>query len=106
MAGKIVADGGGCGPSEERRVFLIEALETCDVLQRVLAPFAVQGVRIAAADLTQCGGRAVIRIEVANMAAGRAETLAERLRGMPAILGVGMVWRAGRSVAEGSQTFL
>lgn len=106
MAGKIVADGAGYVTPDNRRIFLIEARDASDVLQRVLAPFAVQGVRIAAADLTERGGKVAIRVEVADMTAVRADTLVQRLRGMPVVLGVGMVWRAGRSVAGASQTFL
>lgn len=91
---------------EDRRTFLITAEAETDILIRVLAPFAVQAARIVAADLAERGARVAIRIEVTGLDPQRADTLAERLRGMPAVVEVGQVWRAGRSVAVGIQTFL
>lgn len=97
---------GSLAPAEDRRTFLITAQAETDILMRVLAPFAVQSARIVAADLAERGGQVTMRIEVMGLCPIRADTLADRLRGMPAVVEVGQVWRAGRSVAVGTHTIL
>lgn len=97
---------GSLPPAEARRTFLITAQAQTDILMRVLAPFAVQSARIVAAELAERGERVTLRIEVAGLCPTRADTLCERLRGMPAVIEVGQLWRAGRSAAVGAQTFL
>lgn len=94
-----MADGWTAPPDEARRTFLLVVEAGTDTLLRVLAPFAVQGARIVAAELLEQGARTTIRIEVAGLAMARAEHLAERLRAMPAVRSVGLGWRAGQSAA-------
>ncbi len=89
-----MADGSRHPGADVRRTFLVLARGEGDVLLRVLAPFAVQGSPIVAAELTACAGQAAIRIEVAGMEMGRAEHLADRLRSIPAVTSVGLGWRA------------
>jgi hypothetical protein len=88
-----MADGGFSGSG--RRTFIIEADAAPDLLLRVLAPFAVQGAVIVAAELAQGAVGASIRIEAAGLTLQRAERVAERLRALPAVTGVGLVWAAG-----------
>lgn len=89
-----MADGSFSPGLGGRRTFLVTGQDEADLLLRVLAPFAVQGARIVAANLTVEAGQAAIRIEVAGMDMGRAQHLAERLRAMPAVAGVGLGWKA------------
>lgn len=89
-----MADGSRHPAAGVRRTFLVIARGEGDILLRVLAPFAVQGSPIVAAELTARAGQAAIRIEVAGMAMERAEHLAERLRAIPAVTSVGLGWRA------------
>lgn len=77
-----------------RRTFLIEARPQADILVRVLGPFAVQGAQIVLMEAAQDAGRTTIRIEAAGIGAELAEHLVERLRAMPAVVGVGLGWRA------------
>lgn len=80
--------------ARQRRTFLIEARPQADVLLRVLGPFAVQGAQIVLMEAAQDAGRTSIRIEAAGVGIELAEHLVERLRAMPAVLGVGLGWRA------------
>lgn len=77
-----------------RRTFLIEARPQADILLRVLGPFAVQGAQIVQLEAAQDAGRTTIRIEAAGLGAELAGLLVERLRAMPAVIGVGLGWRA------------
>lgn len=85
----------GCGPllPDVRHTFLVEAHAETDVLLRVLNPFAIQGARIVAAELSERAGQVAIRIEVIGMAMARAELVMSRLRGLPSVLAVGLAWR-------------
>jgi len=78
----------------ERHTFLIEAQPLADVVLRVLAPFAVQGAQILAMEAAESGSRTSIRIDAARIDAETAGHLVERLRAMPAVVIVGLVWRA------------
>jgi hypothetical protein len=80
-----------------RRTFLIEAHPHHDLLLRVLGPFAVQGVEILKVDADQNPARITIRIEAGGMAPEAASLLADRLRAMPAVTGVGLGWRVEMS---------
>lgn len=95
--GRDVADGAGSGWAEGqagRRTFFIEAARDADVLLRVLGPFAVQGAEVEELTATQgCAGMS-IRLEVSGLTQARAEHLAERLRGLGAVTGVALGWRA------------
>lgn len=84
-----------CRPlvAKARHTFLVEAHAEIDILLRVLSPFAVQGARIVGAELSERAGQVAIRIEVVGMAMGRAELVVARLRGLPAVLRVGLAWR-------------
>lgn len=94
----------GFGPAAEaRHTFLVEAHAEIDILVRVLGPFAVQGARIVGAELTEREGQVAIRIEVMDLAVGRAELLMTRLRALPAVIGVGLGWRAAARVLEGAR---
>ena len=77
-----------------RRTFLIEAHPRHDLLLKVLGPFAVQGVEILKMDAAQDPARVTIRIEAAGLAPEAAGLLADRLRAMPMVTGVGLGWRA------------
>lgn len=92
-----VADGAGYkwteGPAG-RRTFFIEATPSCDVLMRVLGPFAVQGAQIRDMTATECRGGVSIRLEVSGLTLARAEHLALRLRGLSAVTVVALGWRA------------
>lgn len=77
-----------------RRTFLIEAHPYHDLLLRVLGPFAVQGVEILKVDAAQDPARVTIRIEAGGLASDAAHHLAERLRALPAVTGVGLGWRS------------
>jgi len=88
-----VADGSNLA-ALRRRTFLIEARPQADILLRVLGPFAVQGAQIVLMEAAQDAGRTSIRIEAAGIGTELAEHLVERLRAMPAVLGVGLGWRA------------
>ncbi len=89
-----MADGVSSPPAPARRTFLIEARSGADVVLRVLGPFAVQDVDILAMEAVQDLGRIAIRIEAAGLAETAAQCLADRLRAMPAVTGVGLGWRA------------
>ena len=90
-----MADGVSSPPASARRTFLIEARSGADVVLRVLGPFAVQDVEILAMEASLDLGRLSIRIEAAGLAEAAARCLADRLRAMPAVTGVGLGWRAG-----------
>lgn len=80
------------GPA--RRTFLIEAHPRGDAVLRVLAPFAVQGADIVTIESAQTPARTSIRIEAAGLDEGVAQQLAQRLRALPVVIGVGLGWRA------------
>ncbi len=95
--GHDVADGAGFKWTEApagRRTFLIEAARDTDVLLRVLGPFAVQGAEVEELSAIQGGAGVSIRLEVSGLSQARAEHLAERLRGLGAVTGVALGWRA------------
>lgn len=95
--GADVADGAASKWTEGqagRRTFFVEAARDGDVLLRVLGPFAVQGAEIAEMTATQGGVGVSIRVEVSGLSQARAEHLAERLRGLTAVTGVALGWRA------------
>ena len=75
--------------ANRRHCFVVEAVDAPDALVRVLTPFAVQGARLVSVVLD--GGR--IHIQVDGLDAWRAETLLQRLRGMPVVIGVAVGWR-------------
>ena len=81
--------------SNRRHCFVVEAVEAPDTLVRVLTPFAVQGAWLASVVLD--GGR--IRIDVDGLDDRRAETLLQRLRGMPVVTGVAIGWRQAQAAA-------
>ena len=61
----------------------------------VHSPFAVQDVDILTMEASRDLGRISIRIEAGGLAEAAAQGLADRLRAMPAVTGVGLGWRAG-----------
>lgn len=75
--------------SSRRHCFVVEASEAPDTLVRVLTPFAVQGARLASVVM----GEGRIHIEVDGLDTRCAETLLQRLRGMPVVTGVAIGWR-------------
>ena len=81
-------------PPPGQRTFLIEAQQGADVVLRVLGPFAVQGVEILTMEASQRIGGLSIRIEAGGLAEAAAQGLANRLRAMPSVTGVGLGWRA------------
>lgn len=92
-----MADGSRpAGP--DRRTFLIEARPQADILLRVLSPFAVQGAQILLMEAAQDRGGTSIRIEASGIDAELAEHLVERLKAMPAVVGVGLGWRAAAAI--------
>ena len=99
-----MADGSLHAVGQVRHTFHVEAYAEIDVLVRALGPFAVQGARIVGAELTERDGRVAIRIEVSGMTMARADLTAERLRAMPAVLGVGLGWRAAPQLVATSHT--
>lgn len=90
-----MADGVFPPPELAGRTFLIEAHRRADIVLRVLGPFAVQGAELLAVEARQGSERTSIRIEAGGLEQGAAEHLTERLRAMPAVIGVGLVWRVG-----------
>ena len=90
-----MADGVCSPPAPARRTFLIEAQAGADVVLRVLGPFAVQDVDILTMEASRDLGRISIRIEAGGLAEATAQGLADRLRAMPAVTGVGLGWRVG-----------
>lgn len=90
-----MADGVCSPPAPARRTFLIEARSGADVVLRVLGPFAAQGVEILTMEVSQDLGRISIRIEAGGLAEAAAQDLADRLRVMPAVTGLGLGWRVG-----------
>lgn len=88
-----MADGVFPSPAPPRRTFLIEAHRRPDVVLRVLGPFAVQGAELLAVEAVQGADRTSIRIEASGVGEAVAQHLTERLRAMPAVIGVGLGWR-------------
>lgn len=89
-----MADGVSQSPASVRRTFLIEAQRHGDVVLRVLGLFVVQDAEILMLEAAQGAVLTSIRIETDGLAEGAAQHLAERLRAMPAVTGVGLGWRA------------
>lgn len=82
-------------PSPTRRhCFVVEAREAPDTLVRVLTPFAVQAAELASVTCSAGGGVISVRIEADRLDPERAELLLRLLRGMPAVTGVALGWRA------------
>ena len=86
-------DGAFPPPSPVRRTFLIQAHRRGDIILRVLGPFVVQGAEILAVEAHQEADRTAIRVEAGGLAESAAQHLVERLREMPAVIGVGLGWR-------------
>ncbi|ODT64176.1 MAG: hypothetical protein ABS77_01405 [Phenylobacterium sp. SCN 69-14] len=76
-----------------RRTFLLETAPEADALLRVLAPFAALGARILALEAREAQGRTSIRIEAEGVGGEAGDHLAERLRRLPFVMQVGVVWR-------------
>ena len=86
-------------PCARRHCFVVEAADEFDALVRVLTPFAVQEARLANVTLDQGPHGLRIRIEADGLSSQRAETLLQRLRGMPVVLGVAIGWRQPQMAA-------
>ena len=86
-------------PCARRHCFVVEAAEEFDALIRVLTPFAVQEAALASVTLDHGLHGLRIRIEADGLSSQRAETLLQRLRGMPVVLGVAIGWRQEAAVA-------
>jgi hypothetical protein len=86
-------------PCARRHCFVVEAADEFDALIRVLTPFAVQAAQLASVTLDHGPHGVRIRIEADGLSSQRAETLLQRLRGMPVVLGVAIGWRQAERVA-------
>lgn len=86
-------------PCARRHCFVVEAADEFDALIRVLTPFAVQAAALASVTLDHGPHGVRIRIEADGLSSQRAETLLQKLRGMPVVLGVAIGWRQGEAVA-------
>lgn len=82
-----------------RHCFVVEAADEFDALIRVLTPFAVQAAQLTSVTLERGPHGVRIRIEADGLSTQRADTLVQRLRGMPVVLGVAVGWRQGERVA-------
>lgn len=82
-----------------RHCFVIEAADEFDALIRVLTPFAVLGAQLASVTLDQGPHGLRIRIEADGLSSQRAETLLQRLCGMPVVLVVAIGWRQAEMAA-------
>ena len=82
-----------------RHCFVVEATDEFDALIRVLTPFAVQAAQLASVTLDHGPHGVRIRIEADGLSTRRAETLVQRLRAMPVVLGVAIGWRQAERVA-------
>lgn len=76
-----------------RLAFLIEAAPDDEPLLRILGLIAVRGGSVRGLSASETAQRMTIRIEIDGIEDGRAESAAERLRGMPGIYSVGLMWR-------------
>ena len=79
--------------AHRRHCFVVEAADEFDALVRVLTPFAVQEAQLSSVTLDHGPHGLRIRIEADGLSSQRAETLLQRLRGMPVVLGVAIGWR-------------
>lgn len=82
-----------------RHCFVVEATDEFDALIRVLTPFAVQAAALTSVTLERGQNGVRIRIEADGLSTRRAETLVQRLRAMPVVLGVAIGWRQAERVA-------
>jgi acetolactate synthase regulatory subunit len=91
--------------TEARRAFLVEAdAAGGDVLLRVLQATVVQGARVSGLEMAAQAAGAVIRLETTGLEAQRAERLASRLRALPAVRSVGLVWTTQDKTPQASHT--
>ena len=86
-------------PCARRHCFVVEAADEFDAPVRVLTLFAVQEARLASVTVDHGPHGLRIRIEADGLSSQRAETLLQRLRGMPVVLGVAIGWRQPQVVA-------
>lgn len=86
-------------PRARRHCFVVEAADEVDALIRVLTPFAVQAAALTSVTLDHGPHGLRIRIEADGLTSQRAETLLQKLRGMPVVLGVAIGWRQPQAAA-------
>lgn len=96
-------------PPDLERVFVIEFVDACDAVARLLGAFVVQGCRLTALDLEPQGHTARLSLHAKGLDALRADHLRLRLEAMPLVRGVSLGWRgevAAPPIGQGSSSDL
>jgi uncharacterized protein YbjT (DUF2867 family) len=79
------------------RLFLVEAADEVDILLRLLAPFAIQHIRVVGVALSKSPDGLTVRLETGPAPDEQARWLADKLATLAVVRRVGSGWLSTRS---------